>query len=242
MDIEQIDQVLIPYMEGRTEFYKMLHKLYRWALTQEELDELSADDMRELSEQLDEGLMQCGFNDMYRFLRRRNTGTRQVLATDFTRVFMGMSTYEGFSAQPYASLFVGGAHQLMGAERMAVNRVYRECAVKLDEGIDLPEDHLAFECDFLAIINQRAICALRERDVERAVELLELQERFVREHVLNWLPRFYALSRKLVETRFYRGVLRVTKGFFEDEVRAIPELVEDVRSAFECEGHVSLAG
>lgn len=228
MDFEE---TLIPYMESRTDFYKTLHKLYRWPLAQEELDALDGEEFRELSEQLGEGLMSVGFNDMYRFLRRRHTGTRQVLSADFTKVFLGTATYEGFCAQPYASLFVGGEHRLMGAERNAVNKIYRANAVRLSEGIDLPEDHLAFECEFLSIINQRATDALREGDADRALELLELEESFVNEHVLNWLDRFYYLAGKLVDTRFYRGVLRITKGFLEEEPQSIAEIMDDVRAS-----------
>lgn len=224
------DEALVPYMESRTEFYKTLHKLYRWPLTQEELDALDGESFKELSEQLGEGLMSLGFNDMYRFLRRRHTGTRQLLSADFTKVFLGTATYEGFCAQPYASLFVGGEHRLMGAERNAVNKIYRSNAVRLSEGIDLPEDHLAFECEFLSIINQRATAALREGDTSRAIELLQLELTFLNEHVLNWIPRFYYLAEKLVDTRFYRGVLRVTKGFLEDEPQAIEEMIKDLRA------------
>lgn len=228
MDIEQ---TLVPYMESRTDFYKTLHKLYRWPLSQEEFDALDGEGFKVLSEQLEDGLMAAGFNDMYRFLRRRNTGTRQVLSADFTRVFLGTVTYEGFSAQPYASLFVGDGHQLMGAERTAVNKVYRAHAVRLSKGIDLPEDHLAFECEFLSIINQRAVDALRAGEYGRAVDLLKVEKHFLEEHVLNWVPRFYALANKLVETRFYRGLLRVTKGYLVDEPQVIDDLIADIQDA-----------
>lgn len=225
------DQALAAYMESRTDFYRMLHKLYKMPLSQKDLDALDAEEFKRLSEQLDDGLMSCGFNDMYRFLRRRNTGTRQVLGADFTKVFMGTATYEGLSAQPYASLFVGESRQLMGSERTLVNLVYRENSVRLSSGIDLPEDHLAFECEFLAIINERAVNALRAEDAPLAVKQLKLQKAFIEKHILNWFPRFYALANKLVDTRFYRGVLRVTKGYFEDEPVAIAEIIEDIEDS-----------
>lgn len=228
MTATDVTQTLVPYMESRTGFYRMLHKMYRWPLTQDELDALDGEQFRQMAEELDEGLMKEGFNDLYRALRRRNTGTRQVLSADFTKVFLGTATYEGFSAQPYASLFVGNAHQLMGSECNAVSKLYRKSAVKLSEGIDLPEDHLAFECEYLAILNVRATDRLREGDSVGAIELLESQLSFIREHVFNWLPRFYALASKLIDTRFYRGVLRITKGFFREEEEAIPVLMDDI--------------
>lgn len=228
-----IQQTLIPYLESRTGFYEMLHKMYRWPLSDDELAALDADEFEALAQELDAGLMSCGFNDMYRSLRRRNTGTRQTLNADFTKVFLGIATYEGFSAQPYGSLFTGDASQLMGSERNAVNRIYRENAVRLSDGIDLPEDHLAFECEFLAIINQRAVEALRAGSCEQAIALLKLQRAFIVEHVLNWFPRFYALASHLVDTRFYRGVLRVTKGYFDESAEMVAEIIEEIEAAEE---------
>lgn len=236
-----IQETLVPYLESRTGFYEMLHKMYRWPLSADELAELDGETFKELAEGLPGTLMGCGFNDMYRSLRHRNSATRQTLAADFTKVFLGVATYEGFSAQPYGSLFTGTAQQLMGAERTAVSRAYRENAVRLSEGIDLPEDHLAFECEFLAIMNQRAVDALREGDDDRAVELLRLQERFVTEHVLNWLPRFYALASRLADTRFYRGVLRVTRGFLTESAEAIPEIIEEIEASHDDAGATEAA-
>lgn len=226
-----IQQTIVPYLESRTDFYAMLHKMYRWPLSDEDIAGLDADQFKALADDLGEGLMSCGFNDMYRSLRRRHTGTRQVLAADFTKVFLGIATYEGLSGQPYASLFVGDEPQLMGSERGEVRRIYRENAVKLSEGIDLPEDHLAFECEFLALVNGRAVDALAAGRRDEALGLLRLQDSFVREHVLNWFPRFYALASHLVDTRFYRGVLRVTKGYLEDTAAVIPEIIEEIASA-----------
>ena len=226
-----INQTLVPYLESRTDFYEMLHKLYRYPLTEEEIEALSADEFKELSEELDDDLMACGFNDLYRALRRRNTGTRQTLSADFTKAFMGIATYEGFSAQPYASLFVDDGAQLMGSERGAARKIYREHAVQLSEGIDLPEDHLAFECEFLAIVNRRATEALAEGRNDDAIELLRVQESFVRERILPWFPRFYALASHLVDTRFYRGVLRITKAYLEEAVEVVPGIIEEIKTA-----------
>ena len=223
-----IQQTLVPYLESRTDFYAMLHKLFRYPLSEEELNALSVDEFKVLSKDLDNGLMACGFNDLYRALRRRNTGTRQTLSADFTKVFMGVATYEGFSCQPYASLFTSDENQLMGTERAAVRKIYFEHAVQLSEGIDLPEDHLAFECEFLAIMNRRVVEALVDGQKDEAIALLLVQERFVRERINPWFPRFYALASHMVDTRFYRGVLRITKSYFKETIEVIPEIIEEI--------------
>ena len=46
-----------------------------------------------------------GVNDITRYLRKRNTGTRDEMAVDFTGTFTGIKTYEGKTAVPYKSVF-----------------------------------------------------------------------------------------------------------------------------------------
>ena len=226
-----LHETILPLMESRTEFYRMLAKLYRWSLTEEDYEALDAETFKALSQEDCGELMASGFNDMYRFLRRRNTGTRQTLAVDYTKVFLGTATYEGLSAQPFASLFTGAGGQLMGAERNAVNAIYRKHCVKLSEGIDLPEDHLAFELEFLSIINERAGAAMESGDLDGAIALLATEKSFVEEHLLNWFGRFFNLANKMLDTRFYKGVLKITKAYLADEPDTIAALIESLAQA-----------
>ena len=53
-----------------------------------------------------------------------------------------------------------------------VYNIYKKQALKLAEGIDLPEDHLAFMCDFMAMLADRAVEARAASDmgkIERAI-------------------------------------------------------------------------
>lgn len=221
---------IISAIEDRTQFYTMLSKLYAWPLEQGEIDSIDVDALKQLSAAEENELMADGLNDIYRFLRRKNTGTRQVLNADYTRVFLGRTAYEGLTAQPYASLFLSVEPHLMGEERMVVNQIYKKNQIKLSSGIDIPEDHLAFECEFMTIIGNRCVQMLEEENSKASLEQLEIQLMFVQDHILNWFDRFFALSNKLIETRFYRGVLKLSKGFFESEPKTIEKLIEDVIS------------
>ena len=63
-----------------------LSALFFKTLTQEQIDALAQQDLSafaDLNEDFDRGL-----NDIVRYLRRRNTGTRQQLACDFTSAFV----------------------------------------------------------------------------------------------------------------------------------------------------------
>jgi hypothetical protein len=54
----------------------------------------------------DEKFIDEGFNDIVCSLRRRHTGTRQMLATDWTGSFGRAVAFEGGYAVPYASVYL----------------------------------------------------------------------------------------------------------------------------------------
>ena len=102
----------IELLSQRAEMYKVLAQLYFRPLSSEQVNALSEQDWKSLAEDGSAAADAC--NDIYRALRRMNTGTVDDLAADFTAVFYGASTHDGKTAQPYASLFMHDGNQIMG--------------------------------------------------------------------------------------------------------------------------------
>lgn len=220
--------LLVWEIRNRSQFYRLLHKLYHWPLSAEQLDAIDANELRDLGSSAGSALVVEGFGDMWRYLRRRHTGTHEDLNVDFTRCFLGGATYKGLACQPYASLFLENGGRIMAQPRNKARNVYGTQGVRLADDIDLPEDHLAFECEFMAIIGQRAADALEKGDSKGALEQLELQRSFLEEHILTWTDRFFNLSVELLRTRFYLGLVKVSKGFFDEESESIRGLMADI--------------
>ena len=94
---------IVEALEGRASFYDFIASLYYLPLKVEQIENIASMDLsayRGMDPLLDEGL-----EDMVRSLRRRNTGTRQELAVDFTATFAGTSSWKGEYAVPYESVF-----------------------------------------------------------------------------------------------------------------------------------------
>ena len=72
-------------------------------LTAEQVEAMAGQDFSAYAE-LNEDFAD-GVNDITRYLRKRNTGTRDEMAVDFTGTFTGIKTYEGKTAVPYKSVF-----------------------------------------------------------------------------------------------------------------------------------------
>lgn len=218
-------------LADRAAFFRTLGSLYFTTLTQEQIDGLAQADLSAFGG--DEPLLVAGFDDMRRYLRKRNTGTRRELAVDFTSAFKGSQAFEGRYALPYESLYRSDEGLLMREPRNEVFRTYKQAAVKLKEGVNLPEDHISFEFEFLAILCERTIEALEAGENEGAVELLEAQKTFIEEHILSWFGDLAERALKILQTRFYRGVLKVTEGYLKVDLEAIQGLIAEIKGGEE---------
>lgn len=213
----------IELCEDRASLYRLLAALYFSPLSEEQIESLASSGFGEAA--VDESPFAAAYRDLHGALRLRHTGTKEELAADYTGAFYGIRTREGKTAQPFESLFsVTGAGQLMGEARSAVYRELRAHRLRVPEGIDLPEDHLSFICTYLALLCDETAQALRAGDRPGTLGLLERQRTFFDAHVASWVPAFLAQAETMVETRFYRGVLRLTGAFLDEEGAAMDEI------------------
>ena len=214
--------------ENRTSSYRLFSRLFLEPLTDDEVEALAGMELEKAAADMPEGLLASGFNDMGRGLHRRHTGTVRLLSTDWTMAFDGVRSYEGLVATPFASIFAGsiiGENAILFQEpRTNDLRVYRAEGVLADPDLHLPEDHLSFELSFMADMSERMAAALAAGNAAEALRLIDVSEDFRANHILAWYPQFFDLATKLVETRFYRGVLRATYGYLELDGETLSEL------------------
>lgn len=216
-------------LEGRAAFYDLLASIYFRPLTIEQIEAIAEMDMgayADVNELFAEGL-----NDISRHLRKRNTGTRQELAVDFTSAFAGASSWKDRYAVPYESVFTSEEGLMYQESYHEVYRLYRENRVTRSEGYDFPDDHLSFMCEFMAVLSKRAIGALEAAEDGEALEVLRLSRTFLDDHILSWYDEFSELAACLLETRFYRGILKVSKGFFVFDAELLDELSAELSPA-----------
>ncbi len=213
-------------LEGRAAFYEMLASLFFRPLTQDQIDAMAVQDFspyQGINDAFDGGI-----NHVTRYLRKRHTGTRQELACDFTSAFAGTKTYEGKSAVPYESVFTSEEGLLCQGSYHEVYAAYKRASLHKREGLDFPEDHLSFLCQFMAVMSRRAIDKLDADDVEGAVEDLRCSREFLGRHILSWYQAFEERALLIVGARFYRGVLAMARGFFTFDADVLDGLVEEL--------------
>lgn len=221
--------ILKQVLASRSAFYLMLARFYQRPLEEAEIEQMAGTDYTQFAEG-DDALAE-GFNDITRFLRKRNTGTRQTLATDFTMTFDGVGALEEKVAVPYASVFLSEEGLLSREPRNEVFRLYKKEALRLRQGVNLPEDHLSFELEFLSVLSDRAACALEDADSDAAASALKTSSEFITGHILTWFGLFSDLAGRMLETRFYRGVLKITEGYLKMDLQTIADLLDEIGAA-----------
>lgn len=211
---------------GRASFYDLLAALYFKPLREDQLDGIASLDLSAYADVNQD--FADGLNDIARSLAKRTSATRQDFAVDFTGAFAGTSTWEGKCAVPYESVFTSDDGLMFQDSFHEVYRIFRENSVERAPGYDFPDDHLSFMCEFLSMLSTKAANALRAGDLQAAREDIELSRDFLQEHILSWFDDFEDLAMKLLKTRFYRGVLKVSKGFFQFDLDVTEDLLEEL--------------
>ena len=86
-------EAAVEVLKGRSASYRLFSRLFLSPLDEEGLDKIAEADYAGVAASLAEGsLLAQGLGQMGKALRKRNTGTRQKLATDFTMCFDGVSS------------------------------------------------------------------------------------------------------------------------------------------------------
>ena len=217
---------MIAALRGRAAFYDMLAAIYFRPLSAEQIENIAAMDWSEYAD-LNE-LFADGVNDMTRYLRKRHSGTRQALAVDFTSAFAGTSSWKGRYAVPYESVHTSEEGLLFQDAYHEVFQLYKANHVAKAEGYDFPHDHLSFMCEFLVVVSDRIATALKAGDDAEALRQVRLSRAFLADHILSWFDRFQELALLLLETRFYRGVLKVSKGFFQEDAALLDSMAVEL--------------
>ncbi|EOS50214.1 TorD/DmsD family molecular chaperone [Adlercreutzia caecimuris] len=225
-------RTLCDILEDRADFYLMLAGFYFKPLTQDQIDALAEQDYTAYIE--GDSLIDEGFDDIRRVLRKRHTGTRRILATEWTSTFGGAEAYKGRYCVPNASVFLDKSGSTYGWPRNAASRIYREHSLRLQGNSGMPESHLSFELEFLATLSREAAACLRSGDTAEAAALLVDSQTFIRESVLSWFPALRDLALRMLKTRFYRGVLRITEGYLDLDLETLEDVLAELGGAPIC--------
>lgn len=218
--------------ESRASIYRMLASLYFKELTDDQIDHIAALDFSAFAG-LDK-LFAEGCHDIERSLRHRHSATRQLLAVDYAGAILGAGVHEERRATPYESVFTSEKGLMMQEARDEVYKTLLKAHLEVNPNLRVPEDHLSFMFEYLAVMAERCNESLQAGDFAEALENLQTEQSFHRDHLLNWIDAYCDCLETCAETRFYQGVAKMTRSFvyldkelLDDLTEAVSEMVED---------------
>lgn len=196
------------HVAERSGMYRLLARLYRC-----EADEALLEQLNALTFPSAEGDLGRGWAMLGAWLKNRGGSAQEALAVDYAAAFLAAGSADGAGAIPCESVYTSPKKIYMQEAWEAVCAVYAEAGLgKADAFSDLPEDHLALELEYMALLTER----------EDTVGAL----RFLEAHLLNWVPAFAADIERFVREDFYKAVGLVTVGFLQGEQAFLSALAE----------------
>lgn len=167
-----------------------------------------------------------GYRGLCAYLGAGGERMRGDLAVDFLHTFIGVTQEIEHAAFPYESVYTSPERLLMQDARDEVLAAYRAARVVLVDEACEPEDHLAFELEFMQLLGERAADAVEAGDEEECARLLSVRRAFLDEHLLNWVPAFAVDVQRVARTGFYRALADVVLGVLETDRSFLDDVLQ----------------
>lgn len=212
---------------ARADLYRTIAALYLEELDEAGIERLAAGIDGDAD--LGDPTMEEGWREIAAYLRHPDAGTRLELAVDFAGAILAAGSYEQRRATPYESVFTSEAGLLMQEARDDVYRLMCEAHLEVRDELHTPEDHLSFECEFMAALADRQAEALEQGRPGDALAVLRTQAEVHANHLLSWIDAYCDCLDEVAKTRFYRGVSKLTRGFIHLDA----DFIADSQAALE---------
>jgi len=150
-----------------------------------------------------------------------------LLRREFVYTFIVQGSHP---VSPYESVYLGEERLLMQKPYDEVRTMFKEAGITPTKDCKELEDHIAMELEFMSILCQKSIQNWKDGEWDEALASNHLQRRFLREHLIKWVPQF--CEDVTIKTRmdFYRGIAYMTRGFVildSEEVEKLAQALED---------------
>ncbi len=152
----------------------------------------------------------------------------QKLAVEFTRLFRGIK--KGYSPPPPYESVYRGEGRVMGETTLAVMKFYSEAGFGIVEEGEGPQDYIGVELKFMSLLCYREMESWKNERMPEGGRYLELEKRFLDEHILQWVPDFCRRVEAEAREEFYAAVARLTEEFIRLDSENLEVLLDAVNA------------
>jgi len=147
-------------------------------------------------------------------LRKGADCDSEKLALEHTRLFIG--PYR-LPAPPYESVYRTDDRLVMQQPTIDVRKAYLQAGLEVKGIYTSPDDHISAELEFMEYLCDKTASSLKTQNAREAMKHIELQRKFLEEHLNKWVPAFSEDIIKNTKQDFYRGAALLLRGFISLE-------------------------
>lgn len=223
---------LVTSNKNREQIYTFLSKIYQVELTEELIERVRAGEGPLVDTHTFEGVDDADVKEGFALLTRAVSAMKgrklkdvwTDLASDFAGIFLGVK-YD-ILPHPSESAYSNREHLVYQKSRDEVMKYYRQAGLDKVTSFTEPEDHVAIEFAFMSLLARQTAEALQASNVEEARRLIEVQKKFLSEHLTPWIPNMCRDILKAARLDFYKGIARLTRGFISVDPTLLEEMSE----------------
>lgn len=192
----------------RSNIYGLLAMLYRQEPTRDLLKRVRGPQFLEV-------LSQWGGELDDDFMTRPEDDLLEEMAVEYTRLFLGPGKHISPHESVHHEREDGQWGQLWGASTVEVRKFIEGTGLRYETEYRGLPDHISVELELLEALTRREEEAWAKDDEEGAGRCLDMERRFLDEHLIRWVVPFCDKVIAAAELSFYRTLASLTKKFIE---------------------------
>jgi TorA maturation chaperone TorD len=199
--------------KNRSDIYGLLAALYRQEVTSDFLQQIKDPQFLGV-------LADLGFDVKREFLLKPEKELLEVLAVEYTRLFLGPGKHISPHESVHHQRDDGQWGNLWGKSTAEVKKFIESTGLGyVNEYKGLP-DHISVELEFMQHLTLHEKKAWEE-DSDKAVAYQEVEKKFVEAHLIQWIPSFCEKVIEHAELSFYRAMAALTRSFIKFEMEEL---------------------
>lgn len=151
---------------------------------------------------------------------------RSENAVKYAKLLLGASSNP---AIPYESPHTSPEHIMRQESWSQVKAIFASSGFTLDESLRLPEDHISFELEFMAVMCKREQELIDSCDAVGLASNRAVQRSFLTDHLLTWVGAFCDDLAWKSRGGFYAGIAETLKQFMAFETEEFDIADEEIK-------------
>jgi len=192
-------------LEQRKNFYKLISRIFLIEMSEDALENIEKlENFQEIFPSYSQWEI--------RQKKSRYKLIHEVLNVDFTDIaLMHLVPYESFYVRDDGMIESGGANP--------TTQIYNDFGyrVDLDKGRIVSPDHIAVETEFMSMLVEAQIKAMKEGAEDIAKDLKDQQKSFLKEHILQFAPMYLLNVAEQARTPFYKDSAKLALEFLLED-------------------------